>query len=75
MLGAMYTAMLREAVQSGARESRAECVTALHERALHWRLSAYPEAHTAYEADDYAAGRAADRAELAALLAEPPSTR
>lgn len=73
MLGAMYTTLLREAVQNGARESRAEYVTALHERALHWRLSAYPEAHTAYEADDYAAGRAADRAELAALIAESPS--
>ncbi len=69
MLGAMYTNELREAVGRGERESRPAHVAALHERALRWRLSAYPEPHTAHEGDDYAASRDADRAELAALLA------
>ncbi len=73
MLGAMYTAALREAAEDGTRESRPEHFAALHERALHWRLSAYPEPHTAYEADDYSAGRDSDRAELAALLRKPGS--
>ena len=68
MLGAMYTAELQRAVSAGERESRREFVTLLHDRALRWRLSAYPEPHTAYEADDYASGREADRAQLAALL-------
>lgn len=69
MLGAMYTAALQEAVQTGEQASRPQYVAALHERALHWRLSAYPEPHTAYEADDYAAGRAGDRAQLDAVMA------
>ena len=69
MLGALYTQALREAVEGGERESRPEYVTALHARALRWRQSAYPEPHTAFEADDYAAGRAADREQLAAILA------
>jgi hypothetical protein len=68
MLGAMYTAELREAIASGLRETRPEFVAALHERALHWRLSAYPEPHTAMEADDYSSGRDADRAQLDSLL-------
>jgi hypothetical protein len=69
MLGAMYTAALQEAVQAGEQASRPQYVAALHERALHWRLSAYPEPYTAYEADDYAAGRAGDRAQLDAVMA------
>jgi hypothetical protein len=68
MLGAMYTQALRDAVAAGERESRPEFVAALHARALHWRQSAYPEPHTACEADDYAAGRAADREHLDALI-------
>ncbi len=68
MLGAMYTQALRDAVRNGERDSRPDHVAALHERALHWRLSAYPEPHTAFEADDYAAGRAADRKLLADVL-------
>lgn len=68
MLGALYTEVLRDAVSAGERESRPEFVAALHQRALHWRQSAYPEPHTAIEADDYAAGREADSAQLAALL-------
>lgn len=69
MLGAMYTAELRESIERGERESRPGFVAALHQRALHWRLSAYPEPHTAHEADDYSAGRDADRALLDGLLA------
>jgi hypothetical protein len=68
MLGAMYTEALRDALHAGERESRPEFVAALHERALHWRLSAYPEPHTAYEAEDYDTGRESDRAQLAALF-------
>jgi hypothetical protein len=70
MLGAMYTEALREAVALGERESRQAFVVALHERALHWRLSAYPEPHTAHEADYYSSSRDEDEAQLAALLAE-----
>lgn len=68
MLGAMYTEALRESVELGERQSRREYVEALFERALRWRQSAYPEPHTADEADSYSAGRDADRAELEALL-------
>lgn len=68
MLGAMYTSELRAAVDNGEKTSRPEFVTALYERALRWRLSSYPEPHTQYEADDYAAGREADRAELDAVM-------
>jgi hypothetical protein len=68
MLGAMYTATLRDAVNAGEGESRPAYVTALHERALRWRLSAYPEPHTADEGDSYEAGRDADRAQLADIL-------
>jgi hypothetical protein len=67
MLGAMYTSALRDALAAGERASRPEYIDALHERALHWRLSAYPEPHTAEEADSFSAGRDADRAQLAAL--------
>src|SRR5262245_51677563 len=68
MLGAMYTAELRAAVANGERTTRPDFVAGLHARALHWRLSAYPEPHTEYEANDYAAGQDAARAELAAML-------
>lgn len=68
MLGAMYTAALREAVGRGERESRPDYFNALFERALRWRQSAYPEPHTAYEADSYSSGRDADRAELEKLI-------
>ena len=68
MLGAMYTSELREAVGRGERESRPEHFNALFARTLHWRHSAYPEPHTAIEADDYSAGRDADRVELEALI-------
>jgi hypothetical protein len=68
MLGAMYTSELQRAVNEGERESRPAHVAALHERALHWRLSAYPEPHTAHEADACSSGRDADRAHLDALV-------
>jgi hypothetical protein len=68
MLGALYTESLRDAARRGDRESSPEFFTALFERALRWRHAAYPEPHTAYEAEDYSAGRDADRAELEALL-------
>lgn len=68
MLGAMYTESLREALQLGERESRPEHFKALFERALRWRQSAYPEPHTACEAEDYSAGRDADRAQLEVLI-------
>ncbi|MFT3665471.1 hypothetical protein [Piscinibacter sp.] len=69
MLGALYTEALRDAVGRGERATRPDHVAALHAHALHWRLRAYPEPHTAFEADSYDAGRRADRAALAALLA------
>ena len=72
MLGAMYTDALRAAVSAGERESRPEFFAALHERALRWRRSAYPEPHTAMEADDYASGRDSDRAQLHELSKRPP---
>ena len=76
MLGAMYTAVLRDAVgdtmgdavDARERASRPQYLDLLHRRAVHWRLSAYPEPHTADEANSFEAGRDADRAELAALL-------
>jgi hypothetical protein len=70
MLGAMYTSELGAAIANGDRASRPAFVAALHERALRWRQSAYPEPHTADEADANASGREADRAALAALLAD-----
>jgi hypothetical protein len=70
MLGALYTEALRDAVSAGERQSRPDFVAALHERALHWRQSAYPEPHTGHEAESYSAGREADRAQLAELLGD-----
>ena len=69
MLGAMFTQALRDALRAGERESRPAHFEALFQRALRWRQSAYPEPHTAYEADDYEAGREADLAELEKILA------
>jgi hypothetical protein len=74
MLGAMYAEALRAAISKGERESRPEYVVDLHARALRWRQSAYPEPHTAYEADDYESGRAADRSQLDALLSANPKS-
>lgn len=68
MLGAMYTEALRDAVKLGERDTRRDYFEALFERALRWRQSAYPEPHTAHEAESYSSGRDADRAELEALL-------
>jgi hypothetical protein len=68
MLGAIYTAAVRDAVGDAVGvATRPEYIDALHERALRWRLSAYPEPHTADEADSFSAGRDADQAQLAAL--------
>jgi hypothetical protein len=53
---------------ASARCTRPELVAALHEQALHWRRSEYPEPHTAYEADDCSTGRAADGALLDAVI-------
>lgn len=61
----MFEERLRELVASNA--NREEC-HAVHERALRWALRAYPEPHTAVEADDYEAGRAIDRARLDNIL-------
>ncbi|MBX3143292.1 MAG: hypothetical protein KF813_06030 [Trueperaceae bacterium] len=68
LLGALYTTALREAVSRGELKTRPDYVTALHAHALRWRLSAYPDPHTAFEAEEYEAGRKADRAELDSLL-------
>jgi hypothetical protein len=69
MLGAMYTEALRESVKLGERRSRPAHFAALFDKALHWRHSAYPEPHTAVEAENFSAGRDADRAQLEALIA------
>lgn len=55
------------------RAGRPDHFKALVERALYWRQSAYPEPHTAAEAEDYSAGREADRAQLEALIASSGS--
>lgn len=73
-LGKMYRAKLEAIVASGALHSpegkaRTE---KFFERALWWMQSAYPEPHTAIEADNYERGRAEDLDCLVKILGYDP---
>ncbi len=73
-LGKMYQAKLEAIVASGAARSgdgkrRAE---RLFERALWWAQSAYPEPHTAIEADNYSTGQAEDLSRMVGILGYDP---
>jgi hypothetical protein len=69
----MYTDALADMVKDGRHKRDRPTAEALFGRALRWKQSAYPEPHTAYEADDYERGRATDRAELVAILGYDPT--
>lgn len=72
-IGKMYTESLRSIVgpdKRGFDQRRAE---ELFIRALCWRQSAYPDAHTSYEAEQYEAGRTEDLNELVTILGSAPS--
>lgn len=65
-VGRMYTERLRRLVEAG--EGRGERAKETFRRALRWRQSAYPEAHTEVEAEQYERGCAEDLAELVKIL-------
>lgn len=70
-IGKMYTERLKVLVAGGAK--RNDPVTReIFDRALHWKQRAYPEPHTAYEADSMVSGQAEDLAELVAILGYDP---
>lgn len=73
-LGKMYRAKLEAIVASGAAGTRDGKPRAerLFERALWWMQSAYPEPHTAMEADNYERGRAEDLDCLVKILGYDP---
>lgn len=64
----MYRERLAELVADGVNSQNKARVEAVFHRALVTAQSAYPEPHTAMEADDYTAGQAEDRAQLVAIL-------
>ncbi|MES2460069.1 MAG: hypothetical protein V4671_05755 [Armatimonadota bacterium] len=64
----MYRERLAELVADGVNSQNKARVEAVYHRALATAQSAYPEPHTAMEADDYTAGQAEDRAQLVAIL-------
>jgi hypothetical protein len=68
----VYRQRLEELVTgglSGPNKTRAEAV---FWRALSWAQSAYPEPHTAIEAENYSDGRSEDYSELVKILGYEP---
>ncbi|MBK9388146.1 MAG: hypothetical protein IPN34_25285 [Planctomycetes bacterium] len=63
-LAKLYREHLRDLVARGALQRESERARRVFERALQLAWSLYPDPHTAYEAEDYARGQAADLAEL-----------
>lgn len=70
-IGKMYTQYLEALVAKGPKRGDALTLE-VFARALHWKQSAYPEPHTAYEGDAIVAGQAEDRAELVKILGYDP---
>lgn len=70
-LGRMYTGALQAVLAGGARRGD-KTAEALFERALHWKLRAYPDAHTEVEAEQYEQGQREDRAELIKMMGYDP---
>jgi hypothetical protein len=71
-IAAVYRKRLEQLVAHGdtaASKSRREAV---FRRALDWAQRAYPEPHTAMEADQFDSGRAENRAQLVRILGYDP---
>ncbi len=60
--------LAKEGVHAGNRAEAEE----VFRHALHWMQRAYPEPHTAVEAEDWERGRAEDRSKLVAILGYDP---
>lgn len=73
-LARMYRERLAGLVASGALKAREDRARAerVFARALLWAHSAYPEPHTAIEAEDYQRGREENLADLVGLLGYDP---
>lgn len=65
----MYRRRLEQLIAAGEGRARLDAV---FRRALAWAQGAYPEPHTAIEAEQRDAGRAEDRAELVRILGYDP---
>ncbi len=75
-LARLYTDELRRLVSEGAAAACApgrDHAEQVFRRALGWRLGCYPEPHTSIEAESNESGRAADRAELVAIIGADPT--
>lgn len=68
----MYERRLQEMVDQGMVSRQQQTVEAVFGRALRWTQHCYPEPHTQIEADDFEAGRQADRARLVGILGYDP---
>lgn len=69
----MFVEALREQVKrDGKRNPAKPRALELYNRAVQYRLSAYPDPHTQDEADRYSSGQDEDRAEIAAVLGYQP---
>jgi hypothetical protein len=68
----LYRKRLEEMVAAGVTEANKSRVEAVFRRGLRSAQGAYPEPHTAIEADNYASGQADDRAELVGILGYDP---
>jgi hypothetical protein len=72
-LGRLYTAALQRLVSTGQHRRERDLAHRLFDRALRWKLAAYPDPHTSYEARSFADGQAQDRAELVDILGYDPT--
>lgn len=72
-LSQLFVEALREQVKrDGKRNPAKPRALELYNRAVQYRLSAYPDPHTQEEADRYSSGQDEDRAEIAAVLGYQP---
>ncbi|HLP83764.1 MAG TPA: hypothetical protein VK157_05395 [Phycisphaerales bacterium] len=72
-LSQLFVEALREQVKrDGKRNPAKPRALELYNRAVQYRLSAYPDPHTQDEADRYSSGQDEDRAEIAAVLGYQP---
>lgn len=70
--GAVALAGLYKATLAGSNASRRrEWRQRVYEKAVSWAESAFPEPHTAIEAENYDRGREEARAELTDMLGDP----
>lgn len=75
-LSELFLEALREQVRKDGKGKPAKArALELYRRALHHRLSTYPDPHTQEEADRYSSGMDEDRAEIEAVLGYRPEEK